>query len=409
MPNKNFSTGQNEFCAGIYQMKGDVKMNYRTLGRTGFRVSEVGLGSEAFVNQSEVFAQELFNAALDAGINYFDLYNPEPYIRDNLGKAMKGRRDKFIIQGHLCSAWIDGQYKRTRNMDEVNAACKDLFQRLETEYIDVGMIHYVDEQKDFDQVFEGPVIQLAKELKASGKIRSIGMSTHNPQVAIQAVKTGLIDVIMFSVNPAYDILPPNEDVNTLFEKDTYEQPGVLSFVDPRRQELYGLCESEGVALTVMKPYGGGALLDAKESPFGVAMTVPQCLHYCLTRPAVASVLAGAHNVEQLMEAAAYSDLPEEKKDYAALLSAAPAHRFTDKCMYCGHCAPCTVGIDIASVNKFADLCEAQGTVPETVREHYQALEKKASACVECGSCETRCPFDVKIVEHMRKAQNIFGE
>lgn len=384
-------------------------MNYRTLGRTGLRVSEIGLGSEAFVNQTVEFGVELIETALGAGINYFDLYNPEPYVRDVFGKAMKGRREKFVMQGHLCSAWLDGQYKRTRNMAEVRAAFTDLLTRLDTEYIDVGMIHYVDEQKDFDEVFGGPVLQFAKEQKAAGKIRHLGMSTHNPKIAIQAVKTGEIDVIMFSVNPAYDILPPNEDVNLLFEKSTYEAPDVLSSTDPVRQQFYSLCESQGVALTVMKPYAGGALLKAEESPFGAAMTAAQCLHYCLTRPGVATVLAGARGKEELLEAAAYCDLPEEQKDYSALLSSCPAHPFTDKCMYCGHCAPCTVGIDIATVNKFADLCEAQGMVPETLREHYSALEAKAGDCIQCGACETRCPFDVKITEHMQKAQELFGK
>ena len=315
-------------------------MNYRKLGRTGIRVSEIGLGSEAFVNRDDGFAQELFDTALQAGVNYFDLYNPEPYIRDSFGKAMKGRREQFVIQAHLCSAWIGGQYKRTRDIETVKMACEDLFGRLKTEYVDVGMIHYLDEQRDYDAVFQGPVMEFARELKAAGKIRHIGMSTHNPRVAIQAAKSGEVDVIMFSVNPAYDILPPNEDVNTLFEKSTYEAPDVLSCTDPERLELYSLCESEGVALTVMKPYGGGALLDAGESPFGVAMTAAQCLHYCLTRPAVACVLAGARTKDQLLEAAAYSDLPEEEKDFAELLGNTPAHRFTDKCMYCGHCAPC---------------------------------------------------------------------
>lgn len=384
-------------------------MNYRTLGRTGLRVSEIGLGSEAFANKDDAFAQELIHTAMDSGINYFDLYNPEPYVRDFFGKAMRGRRSRFILQAHLCSAWVDGQYKRTRDMDEVRAAFADLLTRLDTDYIDVGMIHYVDEQKDFDEVFGGEVIQFAREQKAAGKIRHIGMSTHNPRVAIQAVNTGMVDVIMFSVNPAYDIVPPNEDVDILFEKSTYDAPDVLSSTDPERQQLYSLCESRGVALTVMKPYGGGALLKAEESPFGSAMTVVQCLHYCLTRPGVATVLAGAHNAEELLQAVAYCEASDREKDYAKLLSSCPAHPFTDKCMYCGHCAPCTVGIDIASVNKFFDLCEAQDMVPETVREHYNALSVKAGACIECGQCETRCPFGVKIVEHMQKARELFGE
>lgn len=382
-------------------------MNYRTLGRTGLTVSEIGLGSEAFVKQTVEDGVALVNAAIGAGVNYFDLFNPEPHVRDVFGLAMQGRREEFIMQAHLCSAWIDGQYKRTRNMDQVKAAFTDLMARLRTDYIDVGMVHYVDEQKDFDQVFGGPVIEFAKEQKAAGHIRHIGMSTHNPRIAIQAVKSGLIDVIMFSINPAYDILPPNEDINVMFDKASYET--VLANIDPERQELYSLCESQGVAVTVMKPYGGGSLLSAEASPFGAAMSVAQCLHYCLTRPGVATVLAGAVNKEELMEAVAYCDASDAEKDYAKLLSSCPAHPFTDKCMYCGHCAPCTAGIDIASVNKFADLCQAQRMVPETVREHYNVLSVKASACVKCGQCETRCPFGVKIVEHMQKAVDIFGE
>lgn len=158
----------------------------------------------------------------------------------------------------------------------------------------------------------------------------------------------------------------------------------------------------------MKPYAGGALLDAGSSPFGVALTVPQCLHYCLTRPAVASVLSGAGNEEELLGAIAYCDAGEEEKDYASVLAHAPAHSFSDQCMYCGHCAPCTKGIDIAMVNKLTDLCDAQGMVPETVRDHYGVLSAKASDCIACGACERNCPFGVKIIEHMKHTVEVFG-
>ena len=116
-------------------------MHYRTLGRTGLSVSEIGLGSEAFVEHTGEEGAALLSAAIDAGINYFDLYNPEPQVRDVFGLTMEGRREKFILQAHLCSAWIGGQYKRTRNMDEVKASFADLFTRLKTSYVDVGMIH----------------------------------------------------------------------------------------------------------------------------------------------------------------------------------------------------------------------------------------------------------------------------
>ena len=138
------------------------------------------------------------------------------------------------------------------------------------------------------------------------------------------------------------------------------------------------------------------------------MTVAQCLHYCLTRPAVATVLSGAKDIKELHESVAYCQLSDEEKDYSTLLSSFPLRPFVDTCMYCGHCAPCTVGIDIATVNKFADLCEAQGAVPDTVREHYAVMPAKASACVKCGQCEARCPFGVEIIKHMEKASTIFG-
>ena len=383
-------------------------MNYRVLGRTGLRVSEIGLGCEYLAKMDGGAIQKILDAAIAAGVNYFDLFSPEPHVRDAFGQGMRGRREKFILQAHLCSAWVDGQYKRVREMGQVEAAFQDLMSRLDTGYIDVGMIHFIDQQEDFDAVFQGPVIEFARKQKNAGRIRHLGLSTHNPRIAIQAVKTGLIDVIMFSVNPAYDILPPSEDINVLFDKGSYDAPDVLSCTDPERRELYSLCESQGVALTVMKPYGGGALLNETASPFGAAMTVAQCLHYCLTRPAVATVLPGAATVEELREAVGYCGLSPEEKDYSALLSGCPAHPFTDRCMYCGHCAPCTAGIDIAVVNKYADLAEIQGTVPETVREHYGDLSAKAGDCVACGQCEARCPFGVKVIAHMKRAKEIFG-
>lgn len=78
-------------------------------------------------------------------------------------------------------------------------------------------------------------------------------------------------------------------------------------------------------------------------------------------------------------------------------------------MYCGHCAPCPKGIDVAMVTKFLNLCKAQGHMPETVREHYRVLEHKASECTACGACETRCPFQVPVRENMRQVAELFQD
>ena len=154
--------------------------------------------------------------------------------------------------------------------------------------------------------------------------------------------------------------------------------------------------------------GGGDLLNAELSPAGRALTLFQCLHYALTRPGVASVMSGARNLEELKTSIAYEDAPEAERDYAAALAALPRISWVGHCMYCGHCAPCPVGIDVAGVTKFLNLARAQGEVPETVREHYAVLPHHGGECISCGACERRCPFGVPVLENMRRAAELFG-
>ena len=381
-------------------------MVYRTLGRTGIRVSEIGMGCEGFVDKSYEDVLALVDRMEALGINCLDLYTSNPEVRSNLGRALRGRREKFVLQAHLCSVWKDGQYKRTRNIGEVREGFADQLERLETDRVEIGMIHYVDSLADWDTVVNGPVMAYALELRAAGTIGCVGLSSHNPQVALAAVNTGLIDVLMFSVNPCYDLQPAGEDVEELWAPKNYE--GSLVNMDPERQALYETCQRLGVGITVMKAFGGGDLLSAALSPAGRAMTPLQCLHYALTRPAVASVMCGARTLEDLDASAAYEDAPERERDYAAALAALPRISWQGHCMYCGHCAPCPKGIDVASVTKFLNLCRAQGSVPETVREHYALLPHQAAECAACGACERRCPFGVPIVENMRQAAALFG-
>ena len=381
-------------------------MVYRTLGRTGIRISEIGMGCEGFVDKPYEEVLALVDRMEALGVNCVDLYTPNPEVRSNLGRALRGRREKFVLQAHLCSVWKDGQYKRTRNIQEVREGFADQLERLETDRVEIGMIHYVDSLADWDTVVNGPVMAYALELRAAGTIGCVGLSSHNPQVALAAVNTGLIDVLMFSVNPCYDLQPAGEDVEELWAPKNYE--GSLVNMDPERQALYETCQRLGVGITVMKAFGGGDLLSAALSPAGRALTPLQCLHYALTRPAVASVMCGARTPEDLDASAAYEEAPESERDYAAALAALPRISWQGHCMYCGHCAPCPTGIDVASVTKFLNLCRAQGSVPETVREHYALLPHRAAECAACGACEKRCPFGVPIVENMRQAAALFG-
>ena len=349
-------------------------MRYRELGNTGLQVSEIGLGAEWLERHNEEEIKAVIQRCESYGINILDCWMSNPEVRTKIGNAICGHREKWVIQGHFGSTWQEGQYVRTRDLPKVKEAFQDLLTRLQTDYIGLGMIHF-------------------------------GMSTHNPQVAKLAALSGEIEMLLFSVNPAFDLLPPSEDLNDYFVESYGEG---LAGIDPLREELYKLCEQRGVGITVMKGYAGGRLFDARTSPFGVALTPVQCLHYALTRPAVASVLVGYDTPAHVDAAVAYEAATEEERDYASVLAKAPRHAYSGQCTYCGHCAPCPAGIDIAMVNKLYDLAAMQPEVPATVRAHYQALSATAADCIACGGCETRCPFGVPVVERMEKAKALLG-
>lgn len=381
-------------------------MEYRTLGNTGLSVSVIALGCEGFIGKSEEQVGQEMDFAISKGINFIDMYSSNPDLRSHIGKALAGRREQFVVQGHLCTTWENGQYLRTRDVEKTIVSFKDQLLRLQTDYLDIGMIHYVDGEEDFREVFNGPIIQLALQLKKEGKIRHIGLSSHNPTVAIRAVESGLIDVLMFSINPCYDLQPPTENVDDLWADENYAR--TLQNIDPQREKLYELCERTGVGIDVMKAYGGGDLLSELNSPFGKALTPVQCIEYALTRPGVAAVMVGCRNCDEIQAALDWCQAGKEEKDYAAVMTGMEKFSWQGHCMYCGHCIPCSVGIDIASVNKYYNLTTAQGEIPETVREHYKVLPHHASECIQCGQCEQNCPFGVSIIVQMEKAAERFG-
>lgn len=381
-------------------------MQYRRLGKTELMVSEVGLGAEWLERHNEEECKAVISRAAEAGINILDCWMPEPNVRSNIGKAIAGNREKWIIQGHVGSTWQNGQYTRTRDLEQCRIAFEDLLERMQTDYIDLGMIHYVDQVKEWDEIVSGPYLDYVCELKAQGKIRHIGLSTHNPEVAQKAVKSGIIEMMLFSINPAFDMMPPTDDIENYFAEKYQED---LAGIDPSRTELYRLCEQHDVGITVMKPFAGGRLFDAARSPFGVALTPVQCIHYCLTRPAVASVLCGYDMPEHVDAAVAYETASQEEKDYASVLAGAPLHSYTGQCTYCGHCKPCPMEIDIAMVNKLYDLAVMQPEIPSSVREHYNSLEHRAGDCIACGGCETRCPFKVPVSVKMAQTAELFGD
>ncbi len=380
-------------------------MEYTTLGRTGIKVGKIGLGGEWFNNKTLKQTSSIIDKALEVGMNFIDIFMPQAPTRDAIGQALKGKRHKFVIQGHFCTVFEDEQYGRTRDLQKTKQSFEDLLIRLGTNYIDIGMIHYVDSDEDYKSVFETDIIKYVQEQKEKGIIKHIGLSSHNPRIALKAVESGLIDVILFSINPAYDMEHTETEIEELIEYKGLDEYAWT--VDEARQLLYNTCENLGVAITVMKALGAGSLLDASSSPFGVAMTVPQCIQYCLDRSGVKVVLIGCDSVKQVEQAVEYYKVDTQEREYGHIFANENRITMTGKCMYCNHCQPCPSQINIAAVTKYLDLATQQDIVPESVRQHYASLDSNAQDCLMCGQCEPNCPFGVQVRENMEKAKAIF--
>ncbi|MCL2372902.1 MAG: aldo/keto reductase [Defluviitaleaceae bacterium] len=378
-------------------------MKFRTLGKTGLQVSEIGLGCEHLDRKPYAQTKETIDAALAHGVNIFDCFMPGTEIRENMARALGSNRNKVIIQGAVGSTDERQQYDRSRDMTVVKKYFDDMLRVFG--YVDIAMLFFVDSEEDFAGAFKDECLEYVDRLKQKGDVRYIGVSSHDPLMAKRAIETGVPEVLFFSLNPAFDMLPPNEAaLSHLF--GTFDKT-LLQGIDPRRSSLYQLCEEKNIGITVMKALGGGKLTSPQHTPFTMPMTVQQCIHYALTRPSVASVLLGGQTAAEVEETMKYYTVSESERDYTTVLGSM-RNNFKGDCVYCGHCQPCPVDIDIASVMKFLDIARlTPGVVPPSAKAHYTAMAATGNDCIRCGACEQRCPFDVKIMDSMAEAGRVF--
>lgn len=352
-------------------------MELRTLGRTGLEVSAISLGTEYLIEVSRETVVSVVREATDRGVNYFDVLFAYPHYRDNFGVALEGVRDRVLIAGHLGAAETDGQYRRTRDIRECQEMFDDLLARLRTDYLDVVFLSNCDEEDDYEQIMgPGGMLELAAELQRQGKARFIGFSGHQAPVSVRAVESGAIDVLMHTVNLA-------------------------GGADTGRQELLRLCASRGVGLIAMKPFAGGSLL----GPGAATVVTPiQCLSYALAQPGVSTVLPGLKNPEELAADLACLDAPAEERDFSAPI--ATFHKGVEgQCVYCNHCLPCPVGIDVGRTIRLAVAADRE--VNGALVAEYARMVARASDCIECGDCTDRCPFKVDVISQMHRAVDLF--
>jgi uncharacterized protein len=332
--------------------------------------------------------------ALDNGVNYIDLYSANPHVRDKIGLALKGQREKAIIAAHLGVSEKHGQYCRTRVEGECHKFFMDFLSRLRTDWVDVLMLHFIDLESDYESAFNGGMLQLAQKYQSEGKARFIGMSSHDLEVSLKAVKSGKIDVLMYPIN-------------------------ITNSAMPDREKLLNTCITEEVGLVAMKPFAGGTLLQGSAGVFtdtlssgwrsfhrkeAISATPIQCISYVLSQAGVSSVVPGIKSAAELRETLRFSAASSEEKSFDSLVESFGRY-LEGGCVYCGHCLPCPSSIDIARVNRLVET--SKHTFTRDLYSEYNKLPAKGSDCIECEACMKRCPFNVDIVSKMKEAKRLF--
>ena len=362
---------------------------YRKLPKGEERLSSLGIGLGGIQKSSPEEIEQTVRTAIENGINFFDLCAGGSVVYEPFGRAISGVRDKVFFQLHFGAVYNEsGDYGWSRDLDRIKATFEKELEEIGTDYVDFGFLHCVDEDKDIDDIINNGIFDYVKDLKEKGIVRHIGFSSHTPSVAEKLLDMGFADMMMFSINPAYDMEKGDE-----YGIGTTEE----------RAKLFRRCEAEGVGISVMKPFHGGRLLSEKTSPFHKTMTKNQCLQYALDRPAVLSVVPGVRGLDDLHELLKFMTSSKEENDYSVIGEFTP-EAAVGSCVYCNHCQPCPAGIDIGLVNKYYDLSLAGDKM---AHNHYGKLAVNASACLKCGHCDRRCPFGVKQQERMNKISEYF--
>jgi len=337
-------------------------MQYRRLGRTGLTVSAVGLGAIAGAGGAEV-TMTIMNEALDLGINFVDTSRQYAHSEERIGAVLKQRRGDLYV----CT--------KTHERDK-EAAARQIRESLElllVDTIDIYMLHDVSGDKTYEKVCSpGGALEALKEARQTGKIAHVGMSSHDLNTAIMAMRSGEFEVL--------------------------EIP--FSAIENSEQhfEVIELANKLDIGIVAMKPLSGGNLSNAELA-----------LRYVLQYD-ISTAIPGARKPEEVRQNAmvGWDPRPLIEDEKRVLFEEARALGETF-CRRCGYCMPCTVGIDIPGTfildsQARAAVARGEARILEIVRKGYGMVPVKADQCLQDGVCEERCPYHLPIAEMMRAAQ-----
>ena len=342
-------------------------MEHRKLGRTGLEVGVIGLGTEHLETSREA-RDEVLRTAVEAGVSYVDLLYVESDYWEEFGPVLRPYRDHLVLAVH----WGSGP---RFDLDFCQRTFANVLSCVGNDYIEVAMMTMIDEEDRWGGWVHESLEHL-RRYQEQGHVGHVGGSAHDTSMALQAVNSGLIDVLMFPVN-------------------------MIGHGDEGNRALYQACVDQGVGLVAMKPYHGGTLLSVNGRPSGI--TPAQCLGYVFSLP-VSTAVPGARNAEEMRATLHYLEATEEEKDYRPAV--ANIHdQLAGQCVYCNHCHPCPQGIEIGGMIWLVD--QTRDSATEEQMGWYTAAPVRASACTGCGVCEERCPFEVDVVAKMQEAVALF--
>ena len=335
-------------------------MEYRTLGKTGLKVSRMGFGGIPIQKIDEEGTRKLLREMAEKGINYIDSARGYTVSEQYIGYGLEGIRDKFILATKSMS----------RTKDAMAADIETSLKNSRTDYIDLYQVHNPS-MEQLDQVIEkGGALEALREAKKAGKIGHIGLTAHSTAVFERALELDWVETIMFPYN----------------------------IVEQQGAELIHRCAEKNIGFIDMKPLAGGAIEDGTLA-----------LRYVCSNPDVTVVIPGMAESSELEEnmAACSNEAPLTEEELAKM-EVVRKQLGTDFCRRCNYCSPCSVGINIPSVFLFAGYLQRYD-LGDWARDRYSTLKVKASACIECGKCEPRCPYHLPIREKLKQCARDFGE
>lgn len=335
-------------------------MEYRILGKTGIKISRMGFGGIPIQRIDAEGTKKLIHMLHDVGVNYIDTARGYTVSEEYLGYALDGIRQDFVL----------ATKSMARTKEAMAADIETSLKNLRTDYIDLYQIHNPSPE-DLETVqAPGGALEALREAQAAGKIGHIGITLHPVNLFEKAVELDWVETIMFPYN----------------------------VVETQAEELIRVCAQKNIGFIAMKPLAGGAIDDPALA-----------LRFIASNPDVTVVIPGMATVEEAQQnLAAVNNTKPLATDEQAKIQKIRDELGTQFCRRCNYCAPCSAGISIYSQFLFEGYFNRYG-LKEWSAARYHAQQKKASDCIDCGVCETRCPYNLPIRDMMKRVAKLFGE